>query len=76
MPRTETYPSTVRLLGFVLKATATAIAAFKTWQRTDRRRRAIADLSPDQLRDIGHAETPAPALEDKAGLTTTLLSMR
>ncbi|MEZ2130749.1 MULTISPECIES: DUF1127 domain-containing protein [unclassified Sinorhizobium] len=80
MPHTETCPrhhsSRVHLLGFVLKTTATAIAALKVWQRTISRRRAIADLSPDQLRDIGHAEAPMPVLEVKAGLITNLMSMR
>jgi hypothetical protein len=66
----------MRLLGFVLKTTATAIAALKIWQRAVSRRRAIADLTPDQLRDVGHAETPAPVLEVKAGLITNLISMR
>jgi hypothetical protein len=80
MARTETrvgrHSSRVRLLGLVLKTTATAIAALKTWQRTVSRRRTIADLSPNQLRDIGHAEAPAPVLEVKAGLITNLISMR
>jgi hypothetical protein len=80
MPHMETrvrhHSLRVRLLGFVLKTTATAIAALKNWQRTVSRRRAIADLPPEQLRDIGHAETPAPVLEVKAGLITTLISMR
>src|SRR5688500_17316127 len=66
MARTETHSgghsSTVRLLGLVLKTTATAIAALKTWQRTVSGRRAIANLTADQLRDIGHAEAPAPVL--------------
>jgi hypothetical protein len=66
----------VHLLGLVLNTAATAIAALRTWQRTVLRRRAIADLSPDQLRDIGHAEAPAPVLEVKAGLITNLMSIR
>ncbi|MBY5523062.1 hypothetical protein HFO07_16900 [Rhizobium leguminosarum] len=75
MPRAEIrvdYSSRVRRLGFV-KAT---VAAFKTWQLTVSRHRAIADLSPDQLRDIGHAEAPAPVLEVEPGLITYLMSMR
>jgi hypothetical protein len=60
----------------VLKTTATAVAALETWQWTVSRRRAIQDLTPDQLRDIGHAEAPAPVLEVKAGLITNLISMR
>lgn len=80
MAHTETRagrPSpTVRLLGLVLKPTATAIAALKTWQRTVSRRRTIADLTPDRLKDIGHADALAPVLEVKAGLITNLISMR
>jgi uncharacterized protein YjiS (DUF1127 family) len=79
MPRPETrvdHSSTVRLLGLVLKTTATAIAALETWQRTVSSRRAIANLTADQLRDIGHAEAPVPVLEVKAGLITNLISAR
>ncbi|AZN98352.1 DUF1127 domain-containing protein [Mesorhizobium sp. M9A.F.Ca.ET.002.03.1.2] len=77
MPRTKTHidhSSKVRLLlGFGLKTT---IDALKTWQQTVSRRRAIADLPPEQLRDIGLTEAPAPVLEVKAGLITNLISMR
>ena len=79
MPRADTranHSSSVRLLGLVLKTTATAIAALRTWQRTVSRRRAVANLTADQLRDIGHAEAPAPVLEVKAGLITNLISAR
>lgn len=80
MPHTETrvrrHPSTSRLFGFAVNATETAIAAFTTWQRAVSRCRKIADLTPDRLRDIGHAEPPAPMLEVKAGLITTLESLR
>jgi hypothetical protein len=79
MPRAEIrvdHSSTVRLLGLVLKTIATAIAALRTWQRTVSRRRAIANLTADQLRDIGHAEASAPVLEVKAGLITNLISAR
>jgi hypothetical protein len=74
--RVDRHSSTVRLLGLVLKTTATAIAALKAWQRTVSRRRAIVNLTPDRLRDIGHAEPPAPVFEVKAGLITNLISMR
>ncbi|TIP28392.1 MAG: hypothetical protein E5X67_11775 [Mesorhizobium sp.] len=47
---------------WVIKTTATAIAALEAWQWTASRRRAIRDLTPEQLRDIGHAEAPAPVL--------------
>ena len=79
MPQGETrvdHSSTVRLLGLVLETNATAIAALETWQRTVSRRRAIANLTADQLRDIGHAEPPVPVLEVKAGLITNLISAR
>ena len=35
-----------------------------------------ADLTPDQLKDIGHAEAPLPTFNVKAGLITNLMSMR
>lgn len=80
MPRTVTYvrlhSSRVHPLGFVLNTTAAAIGALKAWQRTASRRRAIADLPPERLRDIGYAEAPVPVLEVKAGLITNLMSMR
>lgn len=80
MPHTETHlrhhSSGVHLFGFALETTAAAVAACKAWQRTVSTRRAIADLPPERLKDIGHAETPVPVLEVKAGLITTLLSMR
>ena len=74
--RAGRHSPTARLLGLVLRTTATAIAARKAWQRTVSRRLATANLTPDQLRDIGHAETPAPVLEVKAGLITNLISAR
>jgi len=79
MPHTETRVRrqlSRALSVFALQTTATAIAALKSWQRTISRRRAIADLPPDRLHDIGHAEPPAPVLEVKAGLITILKSLR
>jgi hypothetical protein len=76
LPCAETHvdhSSRVRRLGFVLKTT---IASLMTWQSTVSNRRAIADLPPERLRDIGHADAPAPALEVKPGLVTNLMSMR
>ncbi len=76
MPRAETrvdHSSRARQLGFVLKTT---VAALRTWRLTVSRRRAIADLPPELLKDIGHAETPAPVLGVKPGLVTNLMSMR
>jgi hypothetical protein len=46
------------------------------WRRSVARRRAIADLTPDQLRDIGHPQAALPTLNVKAGLITNLMSMR
>lgn len=80
MAHTETrvgrHSPVVRRLGLVLKTTATAIVAIKTWQRTASRRRAIADLSPHQLRDIGYVEVPGAVIEVQAGLVSNLMSMR
>ncbi|ANP86225.1 DUF1127 domain-containing protein [Rhizobium leguminosarum] len=59
------------------------VAALRKWQRSVARRKALADLTPDQLRDIGyprddigHPEVNRPVLEIKAGLMTKLMSMR
>ena len=71
--RAGRHAPTARLLELVLK-TATAIVARRTWRPTVSRRLAIANLTSDQLRDIGHAE--APVLEIKAGLITNLISAR
>jgi hypothetical protein len=80
MPHTETrirlHVSRARLSGYALKTAATAVVILKTWQRAILRRRAIADLPPEQLEDIGHAGPPAPVLEVKAGLITILKSLR
>jgi uncharacterized protein YjiS (DUF1127 family) len=64
------------LLGSSLKSAATMIAASSGWRRTVARRRALADLTPDQLNDIGHPEAHRPVLDIKAGLITNLMSMR
>jgi len=50
-------------------------AARRRWQARATRR-AIAELSPDQLNDIGRPETPRPVLEVKARLIANLVSMR
>ncbi|RWK55745.1 MAG: DUF1127 domain-containing protein [Mesorhizobium sp.] len=74
--RTGRSTSKKRLFGSSLKSAATMIAAFRGWRRTVARRRALADLTPDQLNDIGHPEAPRPVLDIKAGLITNLMSMR
>jgi uncharacterized protein YjiS (DUF1127 family) len=55
---------------------AAMVAALRAWQSAGARRKALADLTPDQLRDIGYSEANRPILEVKAGLMTTLMSMR
>lgn len=56
---------------------AAMVAALRAWQSAGSRRKALADLTPDQLRDIGYSEANhRPILEVKAGLMTTLMSMR
>ncbi|WP_376704557.1 DUF1127 domain-containing protein [Mesorhizobium sp. ISC25] len=66
-----------RLLGSSLKGAAMMIAAFTGWRRTIARRRALADLTTDQLNDIGHSESHQPALDAAtAVLITNLMSMR
>ncbi|MER9875647.1 DUF1127 domain-containing protein [Mesorhizobium sp. M0195] len=53
------------------------IAAFTGWRRTAARRRALADLTTDQLKDIGHSDVHQPALDAAtAVLVTNLMSMR
>ncbi|CAN7421378.1 DUF1127 domain-containing protein [Mesorhizobium sp. LjRoot246] len=80
MARTETRTgasaSKRHLLGSVRKGVATMMAAFDKWWRTRARRRVLADLTPDQLNDIGHPEADRPVLDIKAGLITNLMSMR
>ncbi|ESX82140.1 hypothetical protein X759_05500 [Mesorhizobium sp. LSHC420B00] len=66
-----------RLLGSGLKSAAMMIAVFTRWRRTAVRRRALADLTIDQLNDIGHLEVHQPAPDAvKAVLITNLISMR
>nr|WP_246724471.1 DUF1127 domain-containing protein [Rhizobium leguminosarum] len=69
---------------------AIIVAALRKWQRSVARQKALADLTPDQLRDIGyprddighpgdgiaHPQVNRPVLEIKAGLMTELMSMR
>ncbi|RWK59225.1 DUF1127 domain-containing protein [Mesorhizobium sp.] len=74
--RTGRSASKKRLFGSSRKSIALIIASFRGWRRTVARRRALADLTPDQLDDIGHPEAHRPALDIKAGLITKLMSMR
>ncbi|TIW22316.1 MAG: DUF1127 domain-containing protein [Mesorhizobium sp.] len=74
----ETRASKHRLLGAASKSMAAAIAAFTAWRRAIAGRRALADLTPDQLRDIGLSQPPAPKflVSVGVGLMTDLMSMR
>ncbi|MDX8450435.1 DUF1127 domain-containing protein [Mesorhizobium captivum] len=74
----ETRASKHRLLGAASKAMATALAAFTAWRRTIAGRRALADLTPDQLKDIGCSEQPdvPKFIVVGVGLMTDLMSMR
>ena len=65
-----------RWFGSTLTSMATTIAAVREWQRSVARRRAIADLTSDQLKDVGLSGVSKPTLEIKAGLITNLMSMR
>ncbi|PKA42696.1 DUF1127 domain-containing protein (plasmid) [Rhizobium sullae] len=80
MVHTETHAvgsaSEKQLLGSKPNNVATIVTALAVWRRTVAERKALAELTPDQLRDIGHPEVNRPALEVKAGLITNLTSMR
>ncbi|NYT29218.1 DUF1127 domain-containing protein [Rhizobium sp. WYCCWR 11128] len=71
------------VFGSGANSVAIIVAALRKWQRSVARRKALADLTPDQLRDIGyprddigHPQVNRPVLEIKAGLMTKLMSMR
>ncbi|MGR9246811.1 DUF1127 domain-containing protein [Rhizobium leguminosarum] len=79
-----------QLFGFRPNSVAIIVAALRKWQRSVARRKALADLTPDQLTDIGyprddighpgdgigHPGVNRPVLEIKAGLMTELMSLR
>ncbi|NNU64659.1 DUF1127 domain-containing protein [Rhizobium sp. WYCCWR 11152] len=72
-----------QVFGSGANSVAIIVAALRKWQRSVARRKALADLTPDQLRDIGyprddigHPQVNRPVLEIKAGLMTKLMSMR
>ncbi|MGO4138545.1 DUF1127 domain-containing protein [Rhizobium brockwellii] len=69
--------------GFWPNSVAIIVAAMRAWRRTVVRRKALAELTPDQLRDIGypgddigHPQVNRPVLEIKSGLMTKLMSVR
>jgi uncharacterized protein YjiS (DUF1127 family) len=74
----ETRTSKHRLLGKASNSMAAAVAAFTVWRRTVAGRRALADLTSDQLKDIGCQDVPRPTFFVKVGvgLMTDLMSMR
>lgn len=74
----KTRASIYRLLGVASNSIATAVAAFTAWGRAVAGRRALADLTPDQLKDIGCLEPLAPKFVVRVGvgLMTDLMSMR
>jgi Domain of unknown function (DUF1127) len=76
--KTDEYQASKRrLLGPTLNGIATLIAALRLRHQTRATRRAIADLTPDQLNDIGHPDASQPMLDvAKAALITNLMSMR
>ncbi|QIO51223.1 DUF1127 domain-containing protein [Rhizobium leguminosarum bv. trifolii] len=72
-----------QVFGSGQNSVATIVAALRAWRRAVVRRKALAELTPDQLRDIGyprddisHPRDNRPVLEIKAGLMTKLMSMR
>jgi uncharacterized protein YjiS (DUF1127 family) len=55
---------------------AIIFAAFTAWRRTIAGRKAIRELTTEQLKDIGYPEPPAPTFVVRAGLMSDLMSMR
>ncbi|OCP15096.1 DUF1127 domain-containing protein [Ensifer sp. LC163] len=57
---------------------ASTLAKLNAWRRDTAQRRAMAELSDDTLRDVGHAPdiAPKPVIEVEAGLMSKLMSMR
>lgn len=68
-------PKTRTLLS-ALTSMATTIAAVRKWQRATVTRSVLADLTADQLRDVGLPQPSRPEAVVKAGLVTNLISMR
>lgn len=64
------------LLRLNLKSIGATIAALGRWHRAFAGRRTIADLTPEQLKDIGFTKAPRPLLEVEAGLITDLMEWR
>jgi uncharacterized protein YjiS (DUF1127 family) len=76
--RAKAHASNLGPLGVASKSVAAAVAAFTSWRRAVAGRRALADLTPDQLKDIGCPEVPRPTFFVRVGVgvMTDLMSMR
>ena len=73
---TETKVTTVSLTAQIWATSIVAIRTFSAWRRAANTKKALAELSPDRLQDIGHVESPQPVLTIKPGLMANLMSMR
>ena len=62
-------------LGLASRA-AMVFAAFTAWGRSIGARRAIRELTTEQLKDIGYPEARMPTFVVKVGLLSDLMSMR
>jgi uncharacterized protein YjiS (DUF1127 family) len=60
----------------LLHAAAQVKAALTEWRQMRKRRRALSDLTQDQLRDVGVDEIPRAVLIAEARLMADLISMR
>ncbi|SFO52777.1 protein of unknown function [Mesorhizobium sp. NFR06] len=80
MARTETHAKANAWKPWPLEAAsqgmAMVVAAFTAWRTAAAGRRALADMTPDQLKDIGCPEPARPTLFLRVGLMTDLMSMR
>ena len=72
----EQQASNARPLRPILNIIAVLIAAARAKWQARATRRAIAELSPDQLADIGWPEARRPVLDVKAGAIANLMSMQ
>jgi hypothetical protein len=60
----------------LFKSMGAVIGTLRRRRRTVATYGAIADLTPEQLKDVGLPEAMRPVLEVKAGLITNLMAMR
>ena len=73
---TENEITNASTLARMLATLALLARALSAWRRAAHTRKALAELSPDQLRDIGQAENARPVLTVKPGLMANLMSLR